>query len=174
MKKRAGVTLLELAISMAITSLVIMSVTNLITYSARVYARMATSSELLHHAVVSMEFITAHINEANSVEVITTADNTLVTINMRRTGTDHIRIINFGATATPTNRLMFGGQEYAGAGWGHQEVARYINDIQFVLNESGSIAHVTIVTEDSIGSTSVQVEPIVVSASIELPVLWSN
>ncbi|MCL1997036.1 MAG: prepilin-type N-terminal cleavage/methylation domain-containing protein [Defluviitaleaceae bacterium] len=163
-----GFTLLELTIAMAVTTILLLGAINLSTYVATANARATVRQELFHHATISMEFLTTHISEAQSIDLQTENNGTLQRIDMfinRNTPQAHQRVINFRPVTPPNNRLMFGGQ---GVGLGTQEVARYIADVEIIHDTNTQLLHITVTTEASIGRFAVEVEPVVLYRAIDV------
>ena len=166
--KKNGFTLLELTIAMTLTSVMLVGAINLTAHVARVNARVTTRQELFHHATISMEFLTVHINEAMAINLVTESNNTLDHIeffNEHVLDENQNRIINYRPITYPNNRLMFGGNRTAP---GTQEIARYIANVEVSHNTNEQLLFITITTEPSITRFDILIEPIVLRTAINV------
>ena len=168
MLDKKGFTILEVIMSMAIFGIVIVGALNIFSYATNRNAIFRAEHELNQMAQISMEHLTKHIREAESMELITTPNNTLVDVWLRR-DTAEIRRFSYDANH-PQNRnwLMFGGAVSSPTG-ATQELTRYIGNVEMIVDEKRSLLHITIITDISTASFAGELsEPIILRRTLDI------
>jgi len=151
-KNKKGFTLLEIVISMGISSILILSTIRIVIHISNINNKNLVYSELIHQSTIAMEFLGTQINIANNIVINTNQDNRLVSMTMDTpisSGGTHI--IRFGQSILTQNMLMFGNQEFA----------RYIENMQIVYDKNTNLLYVTIITQNKISTNNIEVNPII-------------
>jgi|GEM_PF-1030684 len=171
-KCQRGYTVLETVVAMGIFSIVIFTSVNMFTHVSNATARIYINYELTANARIAMDFLTTHIGEAQAVELRTVNNtNTLDTLWLHRSlGTPDEHIATFRYVNEPDrNWLMFGGRQPGASFDTTQELARYISNIETIIDEERMLMHIQITTDTTIGNTNVELhEPIILNRIVDL------
>lgn len=166
-----GYTILETSIAMALFIIVIFATTNILIYTSNISARIHVRYELQENARISMEFLTTHIREGQLISLKTNNNNTLDTIWIHtNTGTanEHITIFRYDVNSQ-RNWLLFGGSQTGSNQGVTQELARYISNIEMIMDKEKKLMYITITTDISIENTTVElISPIILNRTIDL------
>lgn len=167
-----GYALLETVVATGIFSIVILSSVNMLTYVSNATARIYINYELTENARIAIDFLITHISEAQAVELRTVNNtNTLDTLWLHRnlgTPEEHITTFRY-VNELDRNWLMFGGRQPGASFDTTQELARYIYDIETIIDEERMLMHIRITTATTIQNTNVELhEPIILNRTVDL------
>ncbi len=159
--QKAGFTLLETVVALCIFCLISISATAALSYASSASARLAVKGELFENARIAVDFLTVHIQAADTVTLQTSPSGTLQKLTVWEdddmgAAEQHVFQYHFDAAETVKyHRLEFGGNE----------VASYIADIYAAADNGVLTLRVT--SDDRLNREGGPVaEPVVLTAKI--------
>lgn len=156
---------------MAVFTIVVFSTLSVLIYTSSMTARIFVNYELTENARIAMEFLTMQVKEAQAIELATNENNTLDMLWLHRdlgTAQEHIAAFRY-VNEPDRNWLMFGGRQPDATFDVTQELARYISNIEIIIDEKRRLMHISITTDTTIQNANIELyTPIILNRTIDL------
>lgn len=167
MSSHRGYTLLEIACSMAVISIIIISLLNLVSLVLNNFEKHKVYSELYHSASISMNFLETQIRGAKKITVSSSKSGSLVSLTLKyitgdeNTGKTEESIFRFDSSVKDPNNVHYHRFEYGD----FNELARYISDVAISMKDN--IVSIKITTDCKISQNGISIDsPIILYRDI--------